>query len=171
VPFVCKEVRVTGAFVQERAEGDLASRFDVGLVILDIVNVSKAVGSEPGIAVVLVNDGGVAARRQCSRTLCKGWARECRLDVSHGLSGSKISCRGHQVDVCLERLWDRVLCGAYLLGSLGVGIGVELCSQEAVGLSYRSLQPYTVALDCVRADPGRTEPCLHGLLASVAWTE
>jgi len=158
VPFVCKEVRVTGAFVQERTEGDLASRFDVGLVILDIVNVSKTVRNEPGISAVVVNDGRIAARGQCSGSLGEGSTRIRRLDASHGLSGAKVGGRGYQIDVCLETLWDRVLRGAYFCHSLSVCISVEGCSEEAVGLGYRGLEPYTVALGCVCFDARGIEP-------------
>ena len=69
VLLVRKEIRETGAFVQERAESDLATRLDVGLVILDVVDVSEAVRGERRVAVVLVNDGRIAACRQCSRSL------------------------------------------------------------------------------------------------------
>jgi hypothetical protein len=63
VLLVREQIRETGALVQERAESDLAAGLDRGLVIFDIVNVPKAVRSEPGITVVLVHDGGIAARR------------------------------------------------------------------------------------------------------------
>jgi hypothetical protein len=64
VLLVREEIRETGTLVQEGAEGDFATRLDVGLVVLDIVNVPKAFGSESAICVVLVNDGRVATRRQ-----------------------------------------------------------------------------------------------------------
>ena len=66
---VREEIREAGAFVQKGAEGDFATRLDVRLVILDIVDVSKAIGSEPAISMVLINDGRVAARGQRSRSL------------------------------------------------------------------------------------------------------
>lgn len=71
----------------------------------------------------------------------------------------------------LEVLRDGVLRGTYLRHSLSICVLVESCSEETIGLSHRSLEPHAVALDSVCVDARRTEPCLHGVLASVARTE